>query len=243
MIWEEKYSIPSYICDRTDHLALWGMARLFQEVAEHHSSRTGIGFKTMIKKDQVWVLMRMYYHIYHMPAVDDVVTARTWSRGCDGVQFYRDYEMTDAEGNPYITGTTMWVIITYSNRKLCRAKEYVDGYEHHPERQATTRESLRRLIFPKDVTLNMSKEISVIDSMIDHNNHVNNAEYIKMVSNNIVDLNLPNENYCFEINYQQETQYGDKLQLNRVLENDNVWLQFLNSQGISTTAKIYPFVK
>ena len=242
MIWEEKYSIPSYICDRTDHLALWGMARLFQEVAEHHSSRTGIGFKSMIQKDQVWVLMRMYYHIRRMPAVGDEVVLRTWSRGCDGVQFYRDYEMTDIEGNPFITGTTMWVIITYSSRKLCRAKEYVQDYEHHPDRKATTRETLRRLVFPKDVLLKYSKEIDVIDSMIDHNNHVNNAEYIKMVSNNIVDLNLTRENYCFEINYQQETQFGDILHLNRVDKDNSVWLQFVNSQGISTTAKIYPFI-
>lgn len=237
MFWEEHIKIPAYIADRTDHLEIWGLARLVQEAADHHTEATGCGFAEMLKQDHAWVLARMYYQIHRMPAVGEEVTIRTWSRGCDGLQFARDAEVVDEKGEVVVGVTTIWVVINYSNRKLVRMNDLLSDYEHH-DRCATDVKVLKRLVVPKMFDQDYVKQIPIEESMIDHNNHMNNAEYLKVIFDALADQEIKREEISFEINYLQESHLGDALSLNRTMQEGNYFFQINNSKGISITAKV-----
>lgn len=235
--WEEKVKIPAYIADHTDHLDIWGMARITQESADHHTAALGCGFTDMIAKNYAWVLARMYYNINQMPAVGEEVLIRTWSRGCDGLQFYRDFEIIDKDHKILVTATTVWVVINYSNRKLCRMQELGAEIQHY-ERCATDISNLRRLKVPEMTSSDYVKYVPVEQSMIDHNSHMNNAEYLRVIFDALADLNLSREGLSFEINYLNETNYGDTIKINRVVDDNSAILMLSNSNGASVTCKV-----
>lgn len=237
MFWEEKVTIPAYIADRTDHLQIWGLARLIQDAADHHTNATGCGFEVMYSQNYAWVLARMYYQIKRMPKVGEEVTVRTWSRGCDGLQFARDAEVVDPEGNVLVGATTIWVVINYENRKLCRMSDFLSDYEHH-ERTATDVTVLKRLSVPKFAEDCYVKYISVEESMIDHNNHMNNAEYLRVIFDALTDKQIKREGISFEINYNQETNLGDQIKLQRTDIDNASYFVLNNATGVSVTAKV-----
>ena len=237
MYWEEKIKIPAYISDHTDHLDIWGMARITQESADHHTAALGCGFADMIKQNYAWVLARMYYKIHQMPAVGEEVTIRTWSRGCDGLQFYRDFEILDADQKLLVGATTVWVVINYSNRKLCRMNDFLSDIEHH-DRQSTEIDVLRRLKMPPLAGDCYVKYVTVEQSMIDHNNHMNNAEYLRVIFDALADLDIDRKGLSFEINYLTETNFNDTIKIQRQIEGQSAYFILTNSQGVSVTCKV-----
>lgn len=237
MYWEEKLVVPAYICDHTDHLEIWGMARITQEAADHHTDALHCGFADMIKQNYAWVLARMYYRVSKMPAAGEMVTIRTWSRGCDGLQFYRDFEILNSHDEVMVAATTVWVVINYANRKLCRMNDFLSDIEHNP-RCATDIEVLKRLKVPAMTDDRYVKYIPVEQSMIDHNNHMNNAEYLRVIFDAMADMIDSRDGISFEINYLQETNLGDKIQLEREVVDKCAYFVLTNAEGTSVTCKV-----
>lgn len=212
MIFSESYNIPSYLCDRTDHLQLWGAARLLQEVAEHHTDLTHIGFHDLMQQGRAWVLCRMYYQISAMPAVNEKVILKTWSRGTDGLFALRDYSIEDEIGNYYVSATSNWAVIDFEKRRVCRLSNIMDNYEHH-DQLATERQALGKLLASDVSNQDPQIVIPIQNSMLDHTNHVNNAEYVKWIIDQIPEDLVFHHIKSFEIDYITETHPGDAVRL------------------------------
>ena len=177
MIWTEELSVPTYLSNRYNKLSINGLARLFQEVAEHHTSRTAIGYKDLQQEKKAWVLNQMYYEFYRMPEVAETIQLQTWSRGCNGLYALRDYAMIGPDGEKLAAATSRWVVIDFEKRHVCRIDHLMDHYEHH-EQQSVEHE------FPRLRTtaeMNTVDRLVVRESSIDRVHHVNNAEYIKWI--------------------------------------------------------------
>jgi acyl-ACP thioesterase len=162
----------------------------------------------------------------------------TWSRGTDGLFAFRDYRMTDESGETLLTGTTYWPMIDFTTRKPIRLKEIMSHYECCTD-EATDHSVLERLKLPDMENPDGSFESPARYSMIDHAQHVNNAEYVRLVFDSLMqtefDLDKP---FSLEVNYQHETQPDDTLSVSRKQDNDAVWIQISNSRGLSVAAKV-----
>lgn len=241
MYYTEPYHIASYLCDASDHLTMWGLARLFQEVAEGHTSKTHIGFHDLMADNKAWVLSRMYYEIHQMPVVGDDVMLTTWSRGTDGLFAMREFKLENGRGVCYAAATAYWVVMDFGSRRVVRLHDLMSNYEHHPE-TATSRSSLDKLKLPEISSNALVDEISIKPSMLDHTAHVNNSEYVKWIFDNIeVESNQsqicpPSSNFSFEINYLLETQPNETASIFRIHDNNTSWFQITNSRGISAQA-------
>ena len=231
---EQKIEIPSYLCDRHDRLHPWAAVRLCQEVSEFHSKATGIGYE----ENRIWIISRAYYIIYRRPAAFEKVMLSTWSRGTDGLFAFRDYRMTNEAGETLLTGTTYWPMIDFTTRKPLRLKEIMANYECCTD-EATDHSVLERLRLPDMSNPDGRFEQPARYSMIDHAQHVNNAEYVRLVFDSLMqtdfDLDKP---FSVEINYQHETQPDDTLSVLRKQDNDATWFQILNSRGVSVVARV-----
>ena len=76
----------------------------------------------------------------------------------------------------------------------------------------------------------------VKNSMLDHTQHVNNAEYIKLIFDEYQDIN--SQSIDFEIHYILETQPNDTVSVSRMQAESSTYFQISNSRGVSVLAKI-----
>lgn len=237
-LFEQHLDIPSYLCDRHDRLHPWAAVRLCQEVSEFHSKATGIGYEDMLKQNRIWIISRAYYIIYRRPAAFEKVMLSTWSRGNDGLFAFRDYRMKDAAGETLLAGTTYWPMIDFASRRPIRLKEALADYEYHQE-EATNHSVLDRLRMPDMSVPDGRHEQLATFSLIDHAQHVNNSEYVRLAIDSLMqsDFNIDRP-FSIELNYQHETQPNDKLSVLRKQDNGATFVQISNSRGLSVAAKI-----
>lgn len=237
-IFEQRLEVPSYLCDRKDRLHPWAAVRLCQEVSEFHSKATGIGYEELLQQNRIWIISRAYYIIYRRPEAFEKIMLSTWSRGNDGLFAFRDYRMTDEAGVTLLAGTTYWPMIDFQSRKPIRLKELIMDYDYRLE-EATDHSVLERLKLPDMSQPDGRFEQIALHSLIDHAQHVNNSEYVRLVFDSMLqsdfDLDKP---FSFEINYQHETQPNDTLSVLRKQDNGATFVQILNSRGLSVAAKI-----
>lgn len=236
MIYKQKLDTPSYLCDRHDRLHVWAAVRLCQEVSEYHSNSTGVGYEELLKQNRAWVIARAYYIIYRRPQAFEEVMLSTWSRGNDGLFAFRDYLMETEKGERLLAGTSYWPLIDFSTRRAVRLKDLLGNYPYH-EIDATGHTKLDRLTLPQFDEPDY--RITASQSMIDHTQHVNNSEYVKLLFDALgesgFDIDLP---FAIELNFQHETQLGDTLAVSHKQDNGATFIQISNSRGLSVAAKL-----
>ena len=213
MYFTYSYLIPNFLCDRNDTLTMWGVARLFQEVAGFHVDAANMGFSTLISQGKAWVLCRAHYQVEKLPHEGEHIMLKTWSRGTDGLYAFREFQMYDQQGNILVASTANWAIIDYNARHVVRLQDMMDHFESHPE-FATDCQKLGRLRLPKEASFAPPvAQFSVKPSMLDHTGHVNNAEYIKWIFDNLPHTDFLSAPFCFNIEYLMETQLTETVTL------------------------------
>lgn len=237
-IYQIEEETPAYLCDRKDRLQPWAAVRLCQEISEYHSRAMGVGYEELMRRNSIWILSRAYYNIIKRPEAFEKIMLSTWSRGTDGLFAFRDYRMKNEAGETLLTGTTYWPMIDFTTRKPMRLKEIMANYDCC-EDEATDHSVLERLRLPEMTTADGMFTQTAVHSMIDHAQHVNNAEYVRLVFDSLMetdfDLDKP---FSLEMNYQHETQPGDTLSVSRKQIDDAAYVQISNSRGVSVIAKV-----
>lgn len=237
-LFEQTFEIPSYLCDRKDLLHPWAAVRLCQEVSEFHSKATGIGYEQLLEQNRIWIISRAYYIIYRRPAAFEKVMLSTWSRGNDGLFAFRDYRMKTPAGETLLAGTTYWPLIDYVTRRPIRLKEVLVDYEYRQE-EATDHSVLDRLRMPDMTEPDDSFNQLALHSLIDHAQHVNNSEYVKLVFDSLMQSEFELEKpFSIELNYQHETQPSETLSVLRKQDNGATFVEIRNSRGLSVAAKV-----
>lgn len=221
-MYSESITLSTLICDEDDKLTLWGLARLFQDVAGNHSDSLGVGFEGLKPLNKAWILTHVYYNILRLPTAGERLTLRTWPKPDNGLIAPRDYQLIDEQGNICATSASNWVILDMNSRRVSRLHDIIDRFEKETD-NATKYAKLEKIKMPSD--LQDLKHFDVPYSSIDHTRHVNNAEYIKWICDSIPEIcgsrtvldnvsSIPNPNRReireFEINYLKETKYGDQ---------------------------------
>jgi acyl-ACP thioesterase len=197
---------------------------LLQQAADNHTKLFGIGFQQLQEQHKAWVLCRTYYDVRRLPMDYEEVTVRTWSRGTDGLYAWRDFEMTDSQGTVIVAGATSWVVIDTNARHVVRLGEIVKGFESHPD-MATDRDKLGRIRFPKGEEGELVVEHQQVKySMLDHTQHVNNAEYIKWIFDNLPEGTTQSAPFKLDVEYLQETRPDDEVSIHRLCQPDGTLL-------------------
>lgn len=230
--------IPNYLCDRHDTLTMWGMARLFQEVAGAHVAAGGIGFNDLMNQGKAWVLSRMFYHVERLPREDEEVTATTWSRGCDGLFAFREFQLIDGKGGVCASASSYWAVIDLKTRHVVRLHDLMEGFRHDP-RYATSQLVIDRLRF-SDRVGESAPEITfqVRNSMIDHTGHVNNAEYVKWIFDSLPEGFEVSAPFDFHIEYILETLPRESVVINCLQDGEGVAFQVANNRSVAVRARL-----
>ena len=238
MYFTEEITLSTILCDEDDYLTLWGLARLFQDVALAHSETLGVGYYGLKSLDKAWILTHVYYNIIRFPMAGEKLILKTWAKQDNGLIAPRDYQLIDDKGDICASSTSNWVILDTNSRRVTRLGEIIKVYEKESD-NATKYSKLEKIVMPE--SLQILKTIDVPYSSIDHTYHVNNAEYIKWICDSIPEICTPRKDNRsdiseFMINYLKETKYGDKAVTMLYKEQDEKFYQILNSNGVSVNA-------
>lgn len=237
MIYRQELEIPSYLCDAEDRLHVWAAVRLCQEVTEYHGNSTGIGFKTLMEQNRAWIISRGLYNFKRLPDAFEKVMLSTWARGDDGLFAYRDYRMTIEGGETLMTGTSYWALIDVIARRALRLGDTVKDYDIHDE-LATGLAKLDKLqLPPMDDDVVMKRTVRY--SMLDHTQHVNNSEYIRLIFDALQEAGFSTDRpFSLELNYNHESRMAEPLQVSLKNQPDAYYIKICNPRGLSVSARV-----
>lgn len=242
MIWKNELTLPFYLCDYTDSLTLWSLARLFQDAADDHTSHCHMGFHDLMTDGKAWILSRAYYQLFAMPHATQHITLKTWSRRADRLCAMRDTQLLADDGTVLAAATAMWVIMEMDNRSICHMLPGVIAYPTEPQ-QATKRDKLDKIRLTVMSGPHLEQTLTAQHSAIDHNLHVNNSDYIRWVVDALKtneDRNLQDRTKIssLEVNYFIETHLGEKVSIyKQTPDNEPSVRQFsiINPRGTAAT--------
>ena len=213
-----------------DTIAPHGVLDVFQDIAGKHSESYGMSFAELYSKNMIWVLLRVKYKVVNNVPLYSKINVTTWPRKKGLVDFDRETQICDLEGNVLINGISKWVILDSNTRKIIPAKHIEYSAETSDE---TNFEGKFDRLKDFDVTglIPNSYKIEFCDT--DHNGHTNNAKYstlmlnaLRLKENEIIDE--------FQIDFIHESYLDDVINV-YFIKVDNYYL----AKGISNNNTIF----
>lgn len=201
--------------DCYDRLSPAGALGILQNISAEHAEQLGIGFKAMLQRGLLWVILRTKYTVEQPAEVLTTVKAETVLRKPGRAASVRDYRVYDSNDSVLLRGITQWAVINAQTRRLMplagimpqdfaddSAPEFPDGISKLRDFEALGEPFCCKPGF----------------SFIDRNGHINNARYAELAA----DALEPSEKEAvkaFQIDFIHETRLGEQLKLYTAREN------------------------
>ena len=199
-----------------------------QEAANQHATVLGFGYDDLIASRTAWILSRMHVEFVDTPKWRENITLTTWHKGLNRLFFLRDFIMTDDAGNARVKATTSWLVMNLDTRRLVRDPNLMDEGTTCSENVLEI--PADKVQMPKDVEPELVMEHVVGYSDVDMNAHANNAMYMHWAMD-AVDYQTASTRQLksMTINFNHETKQGDKVDIYRVIREDesglNVYIE------------------
>ncbi len=213
-------TVATYDADKNRRLKLSSQMKMQQEVGEIHLENCGLPYAVLYEKGIVFVLTRSRAVIYRQPELEEKVHITTWERECKGVQFFRCYRFTDAEGNILIDSCSAFAMVDPASHKLLRPKVFHELCNVENRDKETTCPSTEKITLPEIMTPAGTRLVRYSD--IDYNGHLNNTVYADLLCDFVPGGMNGRQVREFALQYVSEAVEGDELEIS-VLGNDNAF--------------------
>jgi medium-chain acyl-[acyl-carrier-protein] hydrolase len=208
---EKDYRIHVYETGVNGQVNLYSLFNYMQDIASDHAVKLGFGRDDLMRDNRFWVLSRMYACITEYPLWEETITIRTWPNGTDKLFALRNYEVIYLDGRKIASGTSSWLILDRTTKKVQRPDTVLTQYNPtiQPE-NSQLRYASKIEPSAEDGVKSPVYRIKVSD--IDVNLHTNNVQYLKWVcdtySLDFVTRNVPQS---AEINYLAESHFDEEI--------------------------------
>ena len=167
-------------CDYREKLNIYGMINYFQDCSTFQSESTGAGVLAMHEQNLVWVVSFWQIDVFKYPQLGDKVTVGTFPYDYRGFFGKRNFFMKDANGEFLAKADSLWTLLNYETSKPERVTEEIAGVYGLGDKLDMDYEKGK--ILPLD-TMEEKSPITVMDSHLDANMHVNNGQFVGMIMN------------------------------------------------------------
>jgi medium-chain acyl-[acyl-carrier-protein] hydrolase len=218
---EKEYRVHVYETGPDGKLNLYSLFNYMQDIASDHAIKLGFGRNDLMRDNRFWVLSRIYAVITEWPAWEDSIIVKTWPNGTDKLFALRNYEVKYPDGRHIASGTSSWLILDLTTKKVQRPDSILTQYnpdlrtENSPVRYAVKIGSAAE-------NGHISPIFRIKVSDLDVNLHTNNVGYLKWVSDSY-DLGFVMKNVpqSAEINYLAESRFDEEIMIRTSIENEN----------------------
>src|SRR5665811_73663 len=145
---EKEYRVHVYETGPDGKLNLYSLFNYMQDIASDHAIKLGFGRDDLMRDNRFWVLSRIYAVVNKWPLWEDSIILKTWPNGTDKLFALRNYEVRYPDGRHIASGTSSWLILDRTTKKVQRPDSILSGYnfdlhsENSPIRYATKIDSI-----------------------------------------------------------------------------------------------------
>ena len=223
-----KHLITSYDVLPNGSLKPSAMLKYMQDAATIDAANYGADYISMREKDMIFVVSKAIVSFSRTPMVDEELEIRTWNSGTQGVSFVRNYVIT-VNGETVGTGTTRWVLVSYSSRRILRPDALFTDVTTNAEEQVGI-EPTRRIKLSEDITPTKDTYIARLTDM-DTNSHVNNTRYgdllVDFCGIDFIDKKVSE----FEIHFVSELTAGESVEISAAADGSGSCLTAVKADG------------
>ena len=214
------YRVEPYQGNAQGEAPLSLLVQWILDAATRHAESWGIGYSTLIRRTQVWVLARLGLELDYFPVIGESFRIETWIESFNKHFSMRNFAFIQADGKPFGYARTIWSIIDLETRTSVDIESFEFIARFVNDRPCPI-EKLSRLgaVHASDPIC-----LRVQTTDIDLNRHQNSVKYIDQMINLFPLERFDRERIGrFEINYSSEAQYGMVLELHREEIAEGVW--------------------
>ena len=232
---KKSYLISSFEVDVKAELRIHSLFNLFQDIADEHAEKIGVGYSFCKANGVAWVGGAYDVKINRLPTWREKITIETWPSASTAATAIRDFKVTDKDGAILILATSQWVLIdTIRLRPLPMAK-HLPHYEVIPERVLVS--DFAKISNPVGEPKTLSFPVHADD--IDLNNHVNNALYPTWVLDGFSEEYLKNNHIAgLKVDFKRPAKFGFNILL-KTYQSDGQSISLLtNPDGTIEYARV-----
>lgn len=162
--------------DESGRLSVQGILNYFQDCSTFQSEDLKLGLSYLGQKKRAWWLSGWQVVIDRQPLFGERIRVSTWPYGFRGIYGYRNFIITDLEGNSLVRADSTWFFYDLEKGSPARVTpEEIRGYGSGEEKLSLP-PAPRRIEIPKDCRT--APPVTVLRHHLDTNRHVNNAQYV-----------------------------------------------------------------
>ena len=181
-----------------------------QELAGDHAEELGFGYNALKEKKLTWILSRLCLSMERFPAYGEEIQIQTWPSGVDSLFATREFvfkssKVAHSESETVARASSCWLVFHTERMRPVRVSSlgvdlsvYSDMPRFFPGLGKMVRQEVSHPL-----------TVRVMETMIDLNEHVNNARYIGLVYDWLTDrLSKIPQIKSLHVNYVAATQRG-----------------------------------
>jgi len=213
---KKSYLINSFQVDFQAKLRVHTLFNLFQDIADEHAEKIGVGYTFCQQNSVGWVGGAYHLKINRMPKWGDCITIETWPSAATPACAIRDFQVKDDKGNVLINATSQWALIDIERLRPLPLAKHLPHYDFVNDRALVSEFS--KIPTPEGTPKTTSFPVHVDD--IDINCHVNNALYPTWVLDSFDDaFRQTHEISEMRITFRRPARFGDTISLNTYLDS------------------------
>lgn len=201
--YQEEFKIRASEVDFNQNATLPAICDLLQEVAGNHAQQLHFDITDLQKDELTWILHRLCVKMDRFPDWRETITIETWPSSGDGLRAYRDFLITDSDGNTIGKSLSYWLMMNIESRRPTRIP---------PKILQIAPKNIEHVIPLTDMNVSdisnadHSQSFEVRQTDLDLNRHVNNVRYIEWTLSGLPDNYEVNE---IDIKFLAESVFGD----------------------------------
>lgn len=195
----------------------FAVLKAFNEASTNHAELIGVGFEDMLKKNLLWVSMRIKFQILQMPKPNQELFVVTYPSGKNMLEYDRDFLIVDANDNLLIKGMNKFCLINSETRRVSKLMD-IDAPVLDNQQPCFEGRFLKTDTFEPEHLADYTYQILPED--IDLNGHTNNTIYAKVAQKLFEDQTKKLQ--FFQINFFKETLLGNRLDVYKKQGTDSL---------------------
>lgn len=217
------FKIKSYESDFKGKMTLHAFFLFLQECAWQNALENGFGYEFVEKEKALWVLSRVKVDLDEIPNWKDTIQIKTWPRQAEGLLALRDYLLFSDE-KIIARVSSSWLVLDKKTKRPRRIADFEFSKADFLSEKAIEK-PIDKIIMNKDMV--GIEERKVYSSDLDVNGHVNNATYVKWITD--AHFSISKEQLkTFTINYISELYLEEKFTIS-YSRTDNIFTYLLKN--------------
>ena len=207
-MYEKEYTVRYSEVTQAAVSSLSALVSYFQDTTMFHSDTVGQGIGDLMEQKMAWLLASWRIQIKRYPSYAEKITARTWATKFAGVYGYRDFSLSDEQGNVIALASSIWIQYDAGAQKMKRVTQEIADVYGAEGNFAFTDGDEGRIRPPKSY-----KDIGTVEVRrrdLDTNNHVNNIHYIDYALDALPEGLLVRE---LRVSYKKAAVLGDVIHI------------------------------